>query len=119
MAAALTGIVGRDAADGATAGAPETSPDYTAALSKTALDGKRIGVIAPTGGNAVDAFTAAVEVIDDLDATAVAMTAPNRPTTAKVVDRELKRDLDAYLAPHGRSHGRDRRVQRPRTRSTR
>ena len=31
------------------------------------------------------------------------LTAPNRPTTAKIVDREFKRDLDAYLAPHGRS----------------
>jgi amidase len=31
------------------------------------------------------------------------MTAPNRPTTAKVVDRELRRDLDAYLAPYGKS----------------
>ena len=103
VAATLTGLVGRDTADDSTAGAPTTSPDYTAALSKTALEDKRIGVIVPTGGNAVDAFTAAVEEIEDAGATAVPMTAPNRPNTAKIVDREFKRDLDAYLAPHGRN----------------
>ena len=60
-------------------------------------------MIVPTGGNAVDAFNAAVEEIEDAGATAVPLTAPNRPTTAKIVDREFKRDLDAYLAPHGRT----------------
>ena len=34
------------------------------------------------------------------------LTAPTRPTTAKVVDRELRRDLDAYLAPYGTLDGR-------------
>jgi hypothetical protein len=42
-------------------------------------------------------------VLADLGATAVALTAPSRPATPKVVDREFKRDLDAYLAPHGKS----------------
>ncbi len=101
VAATLTGLVGRDPADDTTANAPPQ--DYTTALSKSALDGKRIGVIVPTGGNAVDAFNAAVEEIEDAGATAVPLTAPNRPTTAKIVDREFKRDLDAYLAPHGRN----------------
>jgi amidase len=103
VAETLTGLVGRDPADDTTAGAPDTSPDYRAALSKTSLEDKRIGVIVPTGGNAVDAFNAAIEVLEDLDAVPVPMTAPNRPNVAKIVDRELKRDLDAYLAPHGRS----------------
>jgi amidase len=101
VAATLTGLVGRDPADATTANASEQ--DYTAALSKMALDGKRIGVIVPTGGNAVDAFNAAVEEIEDAGATAVPMTAPTRPSVAKIVDREFKRDLDAYLAPHGRT----------------
>ena len=65
--------------------------------------GKRIGVIAPTGGNAQQRFTEAQEVIEGLGATAVPLTAPNRPSTAKIVDREFKRDLDAYLAPYGKS----------------
>ena len=63
VAALLTGLVGRDPADSATAGAPDTAPDYTAALSKSALSGKRIGVIAPTSGSAVQAFTDAVAEI--------------------------------------------------------
>src|SRR3954447_22841913 len=103
VAALLTGLVGRDASDPATANAPETAPDYTAALSKSALSGKRIGVIAPAGGSAVQAFTDAVAEITAAGATAVTMTAPARPSTAKVVDRELRRDLDAYLAPYGKS----------------
>ncbi len=101
VAATLSGMVGPDPADPITAGA--VPADYTAALSKSALAGKRIGVLTPTGGNAVTAFTDAVAEITAAGATAVALTAPNRPGTAKVVDRELKRDLDAYLAPHGRS----------------
>ena len=54
-------------------------------------------MIAPTGGNSRAAFTDAVAEITAAGATAVTLTAPNRPTTAKVVDREFKRDLDAYL----------------------
>ena len=63
VAALLTGLVGRDAADPATAGAPDTAPDYTAALSKSALTGKRIGVIAPTSGSSQQPFTDAVAAI--------------------------------------------------------
>ena len=44
-----------------------------------------------------------VAEITSLGATIVPLTAPNRPTTAKIVDREFKRDLDAYLAPYGKS----------------
>ena len=60
-------------------------------------------MIAPTSGNSLVPFTDAVAEITSLGATIVPLTAPNRPTTAKVVDREFKRDLDAYLAPYGRS----------------
>ncbi len=93
--------VGRTVSDVATTLAGMS--DVSATLSKSALDGKRIGVIAPTGGNSQQRFTEALEVIDDLGATPVTLTAPNRPTTPKVVDREFKRDLDAYLAPYGKS----------------
>ena len=93
--------VGRSVSDVATTLAGMS--DVSATLSKSALDGKRIGVIAPTGGNSQQRFTEALEVIDDLGATPVTLTAPNRPTTPKVVDREFKRDLDAYLAPYGKS----------------
>ena len=63
-------------------------------------------MIAPTSGNSLTPFTNAVAQITALGATAVPLTAPNRPTTAKIVDREFKRDLDAYLAPYGKSTAR-------------
>jgi amidase len=103
IAAVLSGLVGRDSADDTTATAPETAPDYAAGLTKSALQGKRIGVIAPTSGNSLTPFTNAVAEIQSLGATIVPLTAPNRPTTAKIVDREFKRDLNAYLAPYGKS----------------
>ena len=103
IAAVLSGLVGSDPADAATSGAPATAPDYAAGLTKGALAGKRIGVIAPTSGNSLTPFTDAVADITALGATIVPLTAPNRPTTAKIVDREFKRDLDAYLAPYGKS----------------
>ncbi len=103
IASLLSGMVGQDAADAATASAPATAPDYTAALSKSALNGQRIGVIAPTGGSAVQAFTDAVTAITAAGATPVTLTAPARPSTAKIVDQEFKRDLNAYLAPYGTS----------------
>src|SRR5262249_52798090 len=48
-------------------------------------------------------FTNAVAEVQSLGATVVTLTAPNKPTTAKIVDTEFKRDLDAYLAPYGKS----------------
>ncbi len=60
-------------------------------------------MIAPTSGNSLVPFTDAVAEITALGATIVPLTAPNRPATAKIVDREFKRDLDAYLAPYGKS----------------
>ncbi|WP_169542175.1 amidase family protein [Solirubrobacter soli] len=103
IAAVLSGLVGEDDSDATTANAPATAPDYAAGLTKSALSGKRIGVIAPTSGNSLTPFNDAVAEITSLGATAVPLTAPSRPTTAKIVDREFKRDLDAYLAPYGKS----------------
>ena len=103
IASVLSGLVGADPADATTAGAPAVAPDYAAGLTKGALAGKRIGVIAPTSGSSLTPFTDAVADITALGATIVPLTAPNRPTTAKIVDREFKRDLDAYLAPYGKS----------------
>jgi len=102
-ASVLSGLVGSDPADDATAAAPSTAPDYAAGLSKSALAGKRIGVIAPTSGASAAAFSAAVSVITGLGATAVPLTAPSRPSTAKVVATQVRHDLDAYLAPYGKS----------------
>ena len=77
-------------------------------------------MIAPTSGSVAAApFTEARGRDHGLGATAVPLTAPNRPTTAKIVDREFKRDLDAYLAPYGTLDRRHRRVQRRPRRATR
>ena len=103
IAATLSGMVGNDPSDDSTAGAPSTAPDYVAGLTKSALSGKRIGVIAPTSGSSLTPFTNAVAQVTALGATVVNLTAPNKPTTAKIVDTEFKRDLDAYLAPYGKS----------------
>ena len=69
VAVLLSGLVGRDPADETTSGAPATAPDYFAGLSKTALAGKRIGVIAPTSGASLTPFTEAVAEITSLGAT--------------------------------------------------
>jgi Asp-tRNA(Asn)/Glu-tRNA(Gln) amidotransferase A subunit family amidase len=99
VAALLTALAGPDPDDDATAGAQPA--DYTAALDKTALAGKRIGVIAPTGGGSVQPFAAAVAEITGLGATAVPLAAPARPAVPSVVDREFGRDMAAYLARDG------------------
>src|SRR5262249_53130309 len=103
VAAVLSGLVGRDAADDTTSNAPATAPDYASGLTKSALQRKRIGVIAPTSGSSLTPFTDAGAETTSLGAAVAPLTAPNRPTTAKIVDREFKRDLDAYLAPYGKS----------------
>jgi Asp-tRNA(Asn)/Glu-tRNA(Gln) amidotransferase A subunit family amidase len=101
VAATLSGIVGRDPDDDATAGAPDTAPDYTAALNKNALAGQRIGIVAPTSGSSLAAFTAAQAAVTGAGGIAVPLTAPTRPSTAKIVDRETGRDVAAYLARYG------------------
>jgi amidase len=98
VATLLTALVGPDPDDDAAAGAQPA--DYTAALDETALAGKRIGVIAPTSGDSVQAFAKAAALVTSLGATPVPLTAPARPTTPSVVDRELGRDVAGYLASH-------------------
>ncbi|MEY2442270.1 MAG: amidase [bacterium] len=87
-------LAGSDADDPATAGAP-TPPNYLAALSKTALSGKRVGVIA----SATAPYPAAVATVTGLGATTVVKTvgtpSPNPPS---IVTSEFRRDLNAYLA---------------------
>lgn len=102
-ATVLTGMAGPDRDAPAAVGparAERAAPaDFTAALDSRALAGKRIGVIPPAANDSGRArFDAAVDVIAGLGATPVTLAPPDRPTTPKIVDRELKRDLDAYLA---------------------
>jgi amidase len=97
-AAVLSAVAGRDPRDDATSDTPADPPDFTAALDRTALDGKRIGVIAPSQNDAGRArFDEAVELIADLGATPVTLTPPARPSTPRIVDREFERDFEAYL----------------------
>ena len=76
-AAELQAIAGKDPEDPATDSAPATVPNYVAALSTTALAGKRIGVVNNTNAQ----YLAAVAAVQALGATTVAITAPDRART--------------------------------------
>ncbi len=93
-AAQLQAIADSDPGDPATAGAPPP-PDYLAALSLTALSGKRVAVIS----GAAAPYPAVVSALAGLGATPVVTTigtpSPNPPS---IVVSELKRDLNDYLA---------------------
>jgi Asp-tRNA(Asn)/Glu-tRNA(Gln) amidotransferase A subunit family amidase len=93
-AAQLNVLAGQDADDPATVGTP-AAPDYTAGLSPSALNGKRVAVISSTAAP----YPAALEAITGLGATTAVKTvgtpSPNPPS---IVMREFKRDLNAYLA---------------------
>jgi Asp-tRNA(Asn)/Glu-tRNA(Gln) amidotransferase A subunit family amidase len=96
-AAALSALAGPDPGDGATAGAP-AAEDYTAALSPTALSGKRVGVITSTAAP----YPAAVSTLGSLGATTVVKTIGTpSPDPPSIVAREFKRDLNAYLSGTG------------------
>ncbi|WP_204039102.1 amidase family protein [Acrocarpospora phusangensis] len=92
-ASALTVMAGPDAGDPATAGAPVK--DYTAGLSTTALQGKKIAVVS----SSAEPYATMVGRLQALGATTAQVTvgAPN-PDPASVVGREFKRDLNGYLA---------------------
>ncbi len=93
VAAGLQAVAGTDPADPATAGQPPVS-DYLAALSPTALPGKRIAVVSSTDAN----YNAAVAAVQAAGATTVTKTIPApSPNPADIVGRELERDLNAYL----------------------
>ena len=93
-AAMLSAMDGDDAEDSATTGGPSTSVDYTAGLSETALQGKRIGVIGVTND---PNYTAAQAVLREQGAVLVPVAAPGS-TGASILTYEFKRDLNAYLA---------------------
>ncbi|MCW5892892.1 MAG: hypothetical protein KIT14_20455 [bacterium] len=93
-ALALSVIAGYDAADSATWNAPVPS-DYLAALSTTALAGKRVAVISSTTAP----YPTVVSTLQGLGATIVTVTVPTpSPNPPSIVTREFKRDLDTYLA---------------------
>jgi Asp-tRNA(Asn)/Glu-tRNA(Gln) amidotransferase A subunit family amidase len=92
-AAVLTAIAGSDPADDATSVAPPLA-DYLAALSPTALAGKRVAVIDSTTAP----YPTVVSTIQGLGATTVlkSIGTPS-PDPASIVMTEFKRDMDAYL----------------------
>jgi amidase len=93
-ALALNAMAGTDPTDAATGHAPVE--DYTAGLSATALQGKRIAVISSTAApypSVVSALQAAGAVT-----TVVSIGAP--APVPSVVDTEFKRDLNRFLAGH-------------------
>ncbi len=94
-AAELGAIAGKDPEDPATATQPDTVPDYLAALSTTALQGKRIGLL--TVNNPSPQYTAAVATIQALGATTVQIATP-QSNAPDILTPEFKRDMNAYLA---------------------
>ncbi|RCG29915.1 hypothetical protein DQ384_17260 [Sphaerisporangium album] len=99
-ASALTVIAGPDPADPATKGAPVK--DYTAGLSKTALQGKKIAVVASTA----EPYPTIVKTLQTLGATTTQVT-PGTPSPdpASVVPGEFRRDLNTYLSGIRRGPG--------------
>ncbi|MBE2320459.1 amidase [Solirubrobacter sp. CPCC 204708] len=92
-AAELGAIAGKDPEDPATEAAPDTVPDYLAALDPQALAGKRIGVINNTNAQ----YVAAVAAVQALGATTVQIPTPSAQSTGDILTPEFKRDLNAYL----------------------
>jgi Asp-tRNA(Asn)/Glu-tRNA(Gln) amidotransferase A subunit family amidase len=93
-AAELGAIAGKDPEDPATDAAPDTVPNYLAALAPDALQGERIGVI--NSNNAQ--YQAAVAAIQALGATTVQIPTPNASAPGDILTPEFKRDLNAYLS---------------------
>jgi len=97
-AAMLTGMTtGADPEDPATeAGAAYDDTDYTEGLSTDALQGVRLGYVAPATANPT--YDAALQVLRDQGAELVQVTAPANATAPSILTQEFKRDLNAYLA---------------------
>jgi len=94
-AAELQAIAGKDPEDPETATQPDSVPDYLAALTPTALQGKRIGIINNTNAQ----YQAAIAVIQNLGAITVNITnAPTSQAPGDILTPEFKRDMNAYLA---------------------
>ena len=97
-AAMLTAMTtGVDPCDPATANAGQFDhTDYTKALSATALNGARLGYVAPTTDDPL--FDAALQALRNQGATLIPvdLNATNLPT--RVWDYEFKKDINAYLS---------------------
>lgn len=103
-AAMLTGMAGVDPEDPATAaGAPYAGSDYTKALSTTALQGARIGYIAPEppdeGEEVPEDDALYLQALDELrqqgaELVPVTVGSSDEPS---ILSYEFERDLDAYL----------------------
>jgi amidase len=104
-AALLTVVTGEDQEDSATAANPLVGHDFSRDLSKTALRGARIGVVAsqvPAPGTDNRAlWDAALAVLTARGATLVSVTlstSSSIPGGSSVLSYEFKRDLNTYLA---------------------
>jgi amidase len=92
VASTLSVIAGADPRDPATTGTRST--DYTSGLSTTALQGKRIAVIAST----TDPYLAMVSTLQAQGATVVVTSIGTPTAVPSVVPTEFKRDVNAYLS---------------------
>ncbi|MBF8194401.1 amidase [Nonomuraea sp. K274] len=98
-AALLTALTGVDPEDPATEGSKDVAgTDYTAALSKDALKGVRVGVAGNPNGNQAVAFNRALDVLRAQGATVVPVTVSTGGLPPGILTYEFKRDLNAYLA---------------------
>jgi Asp-tRNA(Asn)/Glu-tRNA(Gln) amidotransferase A subunit family amidase len=94
VALALNSLAGPDPSDPATASQPSTLPDYTAGLSATALEGKKIAVVSSTTAP----YPTAVAELATLGATTTVVTPASATKVASVVPYEFHKGLNEYLA---------------------
>jgi len=92
----LTAMAGDDPEDPATAGGPAPSTDYTKALSKTALNGARIGFFQATR-DSDPVYDASLGKLQDEGAMLVPVTISTTGQPPSILGYEFKRDLNAYL----------------------
>jgi amidase len=93
----LNVLTSADAEDPVTGTAP-SGVDYTAALSTTALRGRRIGVASAPTGNPGALFAAAQEALRAEGATVLPVTVETTGLPPGILTYEFKRDFNAYLA---------------------
>jgi amidase len=94
VASTLGVLAGPDPSDPATAGQPNPLPDYSAGLTPTALQGKKIAVVSST----TVPYPTAVSELATLGATTTVVTPAAATKAASVVPFEFHLDLDAFLA---------------------
>ncbi|MEC5200624.1 amidase [Arthrobacter sp. PL16] len=93
-AALLTAMTSIDPEDPATAANPSDAADFTAALSDSALVGKRLGFVASTTD---PVYTASLDALRAQGATLVPVTVGGS-TAPSILTLEFERDLNAYLS---------------------